>query len=357
MSDYSVTTDFSVKDGLTSGDPNKLVKGSDVDVEFDAIAVAVATKADKPSSPTLHNLAKLTAAGHLAEATSIKDDGTDVTIATTKNLKIADNGGLYLAGTQVTSTAAELNLLDGLSGTIWTTSNDGAGSGLDADLLDGVQGSGYLLSGGSDQHVAGTLTLAATTNITGTFQIGGTAVTSTATELNVLDGVTATATEVNELDASAAAISGYTSGIRTYFVDDGPSTSAFDPVGLSIGSSFASCGPTGSGATHTSTMFDDIPTGATAIILKIHHQITGSTDETGYVSSMYGRGGGGSATVGYHTLISEVQFTNRTAETRTVSNVTTAILALDSNRTFDLALASNGSPSRTTNVYMIGFIL
>ena len=357
MSDYSVTTDFSVKDGLTSGDPNKLVKGSDIDVEFDAIAVAVATKPDKPSSPTLHNLAKLNASGNLAEATSIKDDGTDVTIATTRNLKIVDNGGLYIAGTQVTSTAAELNLLDGISGTIYSSNNDGAGSGLDADLLDGVQGSGYLLSGASDQHVAGTLTLASTTNITGTFQIGGTAVTSTATELNILDGATATAAEINELDASAAAISGYTAGIRAYFVEDGPATSAFSPVSLSIGSTFASCGPTGSGATHQSTMFNDIPTGAKAIILKIHHQITGSSDETGYVSSMYGRGGGGSASVGYHTLISEVQFTNRTAETRTVSNVTLAVLSLDSNRTFDLAMASNGSPSQTTNIYMIGFIL
>jgi hypothetical protein len=46
MSDYVVTTDFSVKDGLTSGDPNKLIKGSDFDTEFDAIAVATATKYD-----------------------------------------------------------------------------------------------------------------------------------------------------------------------------------------------------------------------------------------------------------------------------------------------------------------------
>jgi hypothetical protein len=31
------------------------------------------------------------------------------------------------------------------SATIWTSGNDGAGTGLDADLLDGVQGSGYAL--------------------------------------------------------------------------------------------------------------------------------------------------------------------------------------------------------------------
>jgi len=47
MSDYTKTTDFSAKDALASGDPEKLAVGADVDAEFDAIAAAVATKEDK----------------------------------------------------------------------------------------------------------------------------------------------------------------------------------------------------------------------------------------------------------------------------------------------------------------------
>lgn len=46
MSDYSVTTDFSAKDALSTGDPEKLILGSDFDTEFDNIATAVATKYD-----------------------------------------------------------------------------------------------------------------------------------------------------------------------------------------------------------------------------------------------------------------------------------------------------------------------
>jgi hypothetical protein len=46
MSDYSKTTNFTAKDSLSSGDPNKLVKGVDFDLEFDALVVAVATKYD-----------------------------------------------------------------------------------------------------------------------------------------------------------------------------------------------------------------------------------------------------------------------------------------------------------------------
>lgn len=46
MADYTKVTDFSAKDALASGDPEKLAVGADVDAEFDAIAVAVASKED-----------------------------------------------------------------------------------------------------------------------------------------------------------------------------------------------------------------------------------------------------------------------------------------------------------------------
>ena len=35
---------------------------------------------------------------------------------------------------------------------VWTDGNDGSGSGLDADTLDGVQGSSYLRSDANDSH-------------------------------------------------------------------------------------------------------------------------------------------------------------------------------------------------------------
>jgi|SRR5690606_32696207 len=46
MSDYTKTTNFTAKDSLSTGDPDKLIKGSLFDTEFDAIAVAIATKYD-----------------------------------------------------------------------------------------------------------------------------------------------------------------------------------------------------------------------------------------------------------------------------------------------------------------------
>ncbi len=51
MSDYVKVTNFATKDSLPSGDTNKVVRGTEINTEFDNIATAIATKADK-ASPT-----------------------------------------------------------------------------------------------------------------------------------------------------------------------------------------------------------------------------------------------------------------------------------------------------------------
>jgi len=51
MSNYTKATDFAAKDGLASGNPSKLIKGTEFDTEFNNIQIANNTKADK-ASPT-----------------------------------------------------------------------------------------------------------------------------------------------------------------------------------------------------------------------------------------------------------------------------------------------------------------
>lgn len=51
MSSYVKATNFATKDTLPSGDSNKIVKGTEIDNEFNAIAGAISSKADL-SSPT-----------------------------------------------------------------------------------------------------------------------------------------------------------------------------------------------------------------------------------------------------------------------------------------------------------------
>jgi len=51
VSDYVQSTNFATKDSLSSGNPLKIVKGTEINTEFANIAIAVATKADL-ASPT-----------------------------------------------------------------------------------------------------------------------------------------------------------------------------------------------------------------------------------------------------------------------------------------------------------------
>ena len=51
MSNYTKTTNFAAKDSLPSGDPGKIIRGTEFNVEFDNIAPAIASKADT-NNPT-----------------------------------------------------------------------------------------------------------------------------------------------------------------------------------------------------------------------------------------------------------------------------------------------------------------
>ncbi len=46
MSNYTKTTNFAIKDGLVSGNPAKIIKGTEIDTEYNNIASAVASKPD-----------------------------------------------------------------------------------------------------------------------------------------------------------------------------------------------------------------------------------------------------------------------------------------------------------------------
>ena len=51
MSNYTKTTNFATKDSLPSGNAAKIVRGTEIDTEYNNIATAVATKANS-ASPT-----------------------------------------------------------------------------------------------------------------------------------------------------------------------------------------------------------------------------------------------------------------------------------------------------------------
>lgn len=160
-------------------------------------------------------------------ATSQTGDHTqtgDMTITSDLNLSGHDGSaeGLKLAGALVTSSAAELNILDGVTSTA-----------AELNILDGV--------------------------------------TSTAAELNILDGVTATAAELNALDISAGQVTGYDRGVTVNLEDDFSAGAELLLASSSLtANTWTTVGPTGSGATYIWTGLDVIPLSATQLMVHGH---------------------------------------------------------------------------------------
>jgi hypothetical protein len=83
MANYSKTTNFAAKDALAPGNSNKIVRGSEIDTEFNNIATAISTKADG----TFTNFSFVETAGVLY----IVSSGTNVA-------KIDGSGNLTVLG-------------------------------------------------------------------------------------------------------------------------------------------------------------------------------------------------------------------------------------------------------------------
>jgi hypothetical protein len=104
MTNYVKSTDFAAKDALASGNASKIVKGTEIDTEFNNIATAVATKADL-ASPTFTGTPALPT-GTTAVTQSYGDSSTK--LATTAFVQAALQL-LYPVGSIYTNSSVSTN--------------------------------------------------------------------------------------------------------------------------------------------------------------------------------------------------------------------------------------------------------
>ncbi len=169
MSNYTKSTNFAAKDSLPSGNANKVVKGTEINTEFDNIATAIATKADL-NSPTLvtpnlgtPSAAVLTNATGLPISTGVSGLGTGVATALAINVGSAGapvvNGGAL--GTPSSGTVTNLTgtASININGTVGaTTPTTGAFTTLTASgnvTLSGGTANGVLYLNGSKVATSG----------------------------------------------------------------------------------------------------------------------------------------------------------------------------------------------------------
>lgn len=119
MSNYVKSVDFASKDALTSGDPLKLIKGTEINTEFNNIQTAVATKADLASpaftgNPTATTQATGNSSTRLATTAFVNNQ-----IAANAS-NVAITGGtiddVAITGGTLTGLATDLAVADGGTG-------------------------------------------------------------------------------------------------------------------------------------------------------------------------------------------------------------------------------------------------
>lgn len=216
MADYSQVNDYSAKDALATGDPLKLIRGSDIDAELSAISTAVATKFDSTdiatageaqagtSNTVVITPARLTAwgqndAGVIEDLQALSDPNADRVLfwddsaGTTTWLTLST--GLTLSGTTLTVNegdfARTLTAGAGLTGggdlSADRTFDIGAGTGITVNAddiavdLTAVDHDG-LLNFVADEHVAHSgVTITAGEGLTG----GGTIAATRTIDLDI----------------------------------------------------------------------------------------------------------------------------------------------------------------------------
>ena len=109
MSNYSKTTDFAAKDALTTGNANKIVKGTEIDDEFSAIQTAVNSKANT-NSPALTGAPTAPTASSATDNTQLATTAY-VTAAVTTALATAETArqALFPVGTIYTQAGVATN--------------------------------------------------------------------------------------------------------------------------------------------------------------------------------------------------------------------------------------------------------
>lgn len=109
MSNYNKSTNFAVKDTLTSGDPDKIVSGAEIDNEFNAIASSSSTKIDKVTNGVVGNLTRITSTGNLEDSGQNADTIVPVATILMYGGDTAPNGWLFCDGSeQLRTTFPEL---------------------------------------------------------------------------------------------------------------------------------------------------------------------------------------------------------------------------------------------------------
>jgi hypothetical protein len=179
MANYNKATNFASKDGLPSGNPSKIVKGTEIDTEFTAISSAISSKSDinspaftgTPTTPTAIPESNSTQIASTAFVkTAIASSGGSLgTMATQNANAVAITGGTITGSYGLTAA----NATNAVNAT--TASNPASGGSFITSSNIGSQSVNYANSAGN----GGVTSIVAGSNITISGSTGAVTISST----------------------------------------------------------------------------------------------------------------------------------------------------------------------------------
>jgi len=169
LTDYTKATNFASKDSLSTGNPLKIVKGTEIDTEFNNIQTAIATKADL-ASPTFSGSVTIVG-GTITGITdlAVADGGTGASTASGARTNLgAAASGANSDITSITGLTTPLTVAQGGIGVGTLTANNvllGNGTSAPQTVAPGTSGN-VLTSNGTTwtSTAGGTVTSIATGN-------------------------------------------------------------------------------------------------------------------------------------------------------------------------------------------------
>lgn len=164
MSNYTKATNFATKDTLASGNPSKIVKGTEIDTEFNAISSAIASKADlasptftgTPAAPTATTGSNTT---QLANTAYVKQE-IEAAGGRIAQTVVGTAGAAYTTSTSYTTTGLQAKITPASTSSkililahamVWQTNAYASGNGLTALFKNGsnlVSGSNWTIVSG-----------------------------------------------------------------------------------------------------------------------------------------------------------------------------------------------------------------
>jgi hypothetical protein len=119
MSSYTKSTDFASKDALLTGNPLKVVKGTEIDDEFNAIQTAINSKADTNSpalsgTPTAPTASAGTSTTQIATTAFVDNTYAPIASPTLTGTPLAPTATAGTNTTQIATTAFVTTAIDAI---------------------------------------------------------------------------------------------------------------------------------------------------------------------------------------------------------------------------------------------------